>query len=95
MLGDGMIEIRVLAGEDVATHLDDLAALRLSVFRDWPYLYDGRLTHERQYVASYRDHPRGAAGGRPAAWTADWGLDFNTDGGSGSGIRRALHGTED
>jgi GNAT superfamily N-acetyltransferase len=52
-----MIEVQVLAGDDIATYLEDIAALRLSVFRDWPYLYDGSLTYERQYVASYRDHP--------------------------------------
>ena len=54
-----MIEVRVLAGADIATYVDDIAALRLAVFRDWPYLYDGSLDYERQYVASYRDH-RGA-----------------------------------
>lgn len=52
-----MIEVRVLAGEAIATHLGAIAALRLSVFRDWPYLYDGHLDYERQYVASYRDRP--------------------------------------
>lgn len=51
-----MIEVRVLAGDDIATYLDDIAALRLSVFRDWPYLYDGNMDYERQYVAGYRDH---------------------------------------
>ena len=46
-----------LEGAEITAHLDDVAALRIAVFRDWPYLYDGILAHERQYVASYRDHP--------------------------------------
>lgn len=52
-----MIEVRALLGAEITAHLDDIAALRIAVFRDWPYLYDGVLAHERQYVASYRDHP--------------------------------------
>lgn len=57
-LGVGpMIEVRSLTGQEIADHEADVAALRIAVFRDWPYLYDGSLDHERQYVASYRDRP--------------------------------------
>jgi GNAT superfamily N-acetyltransferase len=52
-----MIEVRALEGAEITAHLDDVAALRIAVFRDWPYLYDGILALERQYVAGYRDHP--------------------------------------
>ena len=52
-----MIDVRVLQGDQIAEHIDDVAALRLAVFRDWPYLYDGQLDYERQYVETYRDHP--------------------------------------
>ncbi len=52
-----MIDVRVLEGQAITDYLDDVAALRIAVFRDWPYLYDGTLDYERQYVASYRDHP--------------------------------------
>ena len=31
--------------------------LRISVFRDWPYLYDGSLEYERAYLQTYRDSP--------------------------------------
>ena len=37
--------------------LDEVARLRITVFRDWPYLYDGSLEYEREYLASYRDNP--------------------------------------
>jgi predicted GNAT superfamily acetyltransferase len=31
----------------------DLARLRVTVFRDWPYLYDGDAAYERGYLARY------------------------------------------
>lgn len=52
-----MIEVRALVGDEVTTRAAEVAALRLAVFADWPYLYDGDLASERQYVATYRDHP--------------------------------------
>lgn len=52
------LALRTLRGADVTAALDDLARLRIAVFRDWPYLYDGDLDYERTYMASYRDNPR-------------------------------------
>lgn len=52
-----MIEVRALIGHEITTHLNDVAALRIAVFHDWPYLYDGTLAFERQYVATYQNHP--------------------------------------
>ncbi|MDF0602125.1 GNAT family N-acetyltransferase [Psychromarinibacter sp. C21-152] len=52
------LDLRPLTGEAVEAALDDLARLRIAVFRDWPYLYDGDLGYERDYMASYRDNPR-------------------------------------
>lgn len=51
------ITVRVLTGPALEAALDDVAALRIAVFRDWPYLYDGTLDYERQYLATYRDNP--------------------------------------
>ena len=51
------IDIRPLRGPDLDAALDDAARLRIAVFRDWPYLYDGSPAHERDYLATYRDHP--------------------------------------
>ncbi|SFJ74929.1 GNAT family N-acetyltransferase [Celeribacter neptunius] len=47
------LSFRTLRGADVESALDDLANLRITVFRDWPYLYDGDLEYERRYMASY------------------------------------------
>jgi GNAT superfamily N-acetyltransferase len=52
-----MVDVHVLHGDQITAHVGDVAALRLAVFRDWPYLYDGQLDYERQYVATYRDTP--------------------------------------
>ena len=50
--------IDILRGEAAHAHLDDLAALRIAVFRDWPYLYAGDLDYERAYLAAYAQSPR-------------------------------------
>ncbi len=50
-------EIRALQGPDLEAALDGVAALRIAVFRDWPYLYDGTLDYEREYLKTYRDNP--------------------------------------
>ena len=52
-----MVEVRALQGAEMEAHLDDVARLRIAVFRDWPYLYDGTLGYERDYLATYRDNP--------------------------------------
>ena len=46
---------RVLSvhGAAMAPWLDDVARLRIQVFRDFPYLYDGDVTYEARYLASY------------------------------------------
>ncbi len=79
-----MIDTRVLTGAALGDALDAVAALRISVFRDWPYLYDGDLDYERAYLSAYRDSPGalvvgaydgdrlvGAATGAPLADHAD------------------------
>ncbi len=47
------LELRSYIGAQIAPHVDDLARLRIAVFRDWPYLYDGDLDYERRYLADY------------------------------------------
>ncbi|MDX5402168.1 MAG: GNAT family N-acetyltransferase [Rhodobacterales bacterium] len=53
-----MIRVAALTGAALDAALDDVARLRIAVFRDWPYLYDGDLQYERDYLAVYRDNPR-------------------------------------
>ena len=49
------LRIETLTGAALAAALDDVARLRIEVFRAWPYLYDGDLAYERDYLQSYRD----------------------------------------
>ncbi len=47
------ITIQTVSGEQVLPWLDAVAALRIEVFRDFPYLYDGDIDYERRYLATY------------------------------------------
>ena len=49
------IDVRALTGADLDAVLPDLARLRMTVFRDWPYLYEGTFDYEHRYLQSYRD----------------------------------------
>jgi GNAT superfamily N-acetyltransferase len=49
--------IEPLTGAALDAALDDVARLRIEVFRDWPYLYDGDAAYERRYLQAYRDSP--------------------------------------
>lgn len=49
--------IQTVSGIDVLPWLDAVAALRLEVFRDFPYLYDGELDYERRYLSTYAQSP--------------------------------------
>lgn len=49
------IRIRRLAGGDIAPWLDAVARLRVAVFRDWPYLYEGDFDYERDYLRAYAE----------------------------------------
>ena len=57
---DGDVTVRTVTGHDILPYLPDLARLRISVFRDWPYIYDGDVAHEEQYLQTYVQAP-GAA----------------------------------
>ena len=57
------LHYRPLTGPDLIATLPDLAALRIAVFRDWPYLYDGDAAYERQYLRAYADSPGALAVG--------------------------------
>ncbi|KJV37038.1 GNAT family N-acetyltransferase [Luteibacter yeojuensis] len=45
-------------GERILPVVDELAGLRIAVFRDWPYLYEGDRGYERDYLAAYAASPR-------------------------------------
>ncbi|MET0935418.1 MAG: GNAT family N-acetyltransferase [Luteibacter sp.] len=52
------IVITTHTGQGILPVVDELAGLRIRVFRDWPYLYDGDSDYERGYLAAYAASPR-------------------------------------
>ncbi|MBE9606534.1 GNAT family N-acetyltransferase [Acetobacteraceae bacterium H6797] len=54
------LRFETLTGPALEPFLSDLAALRIAVFREWPYLYEGDAVYERGYLRSYAESP-GAA----------------------------------
>lgn len=45
--------VRRLTGADLRRSMDDLAGLRIEVFQDFPYLYDGDAEYEKKYLDVY------------------------------------------
>lgn len=54
------VSVRTLTGPEIGPIVDGLARLRISVFRDFPYLYDGDLAYEARYLGDFATIP-GAA----------------------------------
>lgn len=48
-----MIELRCVQGPALGPWLPAVAALRIEVFREYPYLYDGDFDYERRYLETY------------------------------------------
>ncbi|MGB0670167.1 MAG: GNAT family N-acetyltransferase [Rhodospirillales bacterium] len=47
------LRVEILKGEALAAAMEDLAGLRIRVFRDFPYLYDGDPAYEATYLERY------------------------------------------
>jgi len=47
------LTIRALTGGEILSAIDDLARLRIAVFADWPYLYEGDPGYERDYIREF------------------------------------------
>lgn len=53
------ISVRPLSGEQIVAAIDDLARLRMAVFAEWPYLYDGDPAYEADYLRAFVAAPDG------------------------------------
>lgn len=51
--GTQQTEIVVVRGEQIAQYIPVLAWLRITVFHEFPYLYDGSDEYEREYLKTY------------------------------------------
>jgi hypothetical protein len=56
---DENIQIKYLTGKDpeLKDYIPELARLRIEVFRGYPYLYDGSMDYEKDYLKRYSDCP--------------------------------------
>ena len=52
-----MLTFQRLSGQALNQYIDELAQLRMQVFRDFPYLYDGDLAYEARYLKTYIEAP--------------------------------------
>jgi len=51
------LTVRALPRKQFTDVRDTIAALRIAVFREWPYLYDGDMAYEKRYLQAYMDNP--------------------------------------
>lgn len=68
------VRLLEVAGPDLAPWIPALGGLRIRVFREYPYLYDGDEAYERDYLSVYLRSPRSLAvlalcGDRPVGAT--------------------------
>lgn len=51
------LSYEVVADDRLVAVLDELARLRITVFADWPYLYEGDVAYESRYMARFAASP--------------------------------------
>ena len=51
------VRFETLVGARLTESLDQLSALRLAVFREWPYLYVGNAESESDYLKTFATAP--------------------------------------
>lgn len=56
------VTIRALTGADLVRAVDTLAVLRIAVFAEFPYLYDGSADYEAAYMREFMAAPGQRAG---------------------------------
>ncbi|MEM6758670.1 MAG: GNAT family N-acetyltransferase [Pseudomonadota bacterium] len=61
--------LRKLVGAEITAAIPDLARLRIDVFRDFPYLYDGDEAYELGYLEHYAHSAQAVL---IAAYDGDW-----------------------
>ncbi len=47
------INVQRVSGAGLRPYVDEVAKLRIAVFREWPYLYEGDMEYEREYLDAY------------------------------------------
>ncbi|MFA0964196.1 GNAT family N-acetyltransferase [Roseivirga sp. BDSF3-8] len=47
------MNVKALKGKEAKVRIDEIAALRMEVFREFPYLYEGTVENEEEYLSRY------------------------------------------
>lgn len=47
------MEFQIVTGQQFQQHINTIAALRILIFKEYPYLYDGDIQTEMDYLKSY------------------------------------------
>ncbi len=47
------ISLHYLSGAEAERYFNDIASMRINYFRDFPYLYEGSLKYEKEYLNTY------------------------------------------
>jgi GNAT superfamily N-acetyltransferase len=47
------ITIKECVGAELLAYIDELAKLRIEIFHDFPYLYEGTMSYEKKYLQTY------------------------------------------
>ncbi len=50
-----MITYQLLQGEKIQDFIDEIARLRITIFREFPYLYDGNEAYEKEYLKKFAE----------------------------------------
>ncbi|BFM49224.1 GNAT family N-acetyltransferase [Marinomonas sp. THO17] len=55
------ISLKTVSGPDLLPYIEQIAQLRIQIFRAFPYLYEGSLAYEQKYLQRYLDASHAAA----------------------------------
>lgn len=55
---DNNLRIESLSGAESKKYFEDFARLRIEIFREYPYLYEGTVENERNYIENYLSNPQ-------------------------------------
>lgn len=47
------IRVETFIGSEITPYIDALAHLRITIFREYPYLYEGSLVYEKRYLSKF------------------------------------------
>ncbi|MFZ4545297.1 MAG: GNAT family N-acetyltransferase [Saprospiraceae bacterium] len=51
------MEIKLLRSNEALNYISDLAQLRISIFAEFPYLYNGNMDYEKSYLEKFLQSP--------------------------------------